>query len=172
MFIKMNKQEFDTLEDEALVAICFEPFISKIRGKSNTVKQEVYKQLNTGQKALFMFSVYFNHARNSLAEFYWWSAYYLAQPNAWSEIKSALRYFKAEEMQRLVEEIERVLVTRDFPSNLEEFNVSYNDLENDPQLLATIGPLNTIFTGISPATLKIIGEYIRNNPLEFICIED
>jgi hypothetical protein len=80
--VKIRRQEFDSLEDAALGRACFEPIIPKIRGKDNVVKAQVYKQLTTGQQALFMFNAYYNHASNSLAEFYWWTAYYPAQPKA------------------------------------------------------------------------------------------
>jgi hypothetical protein len=136
------------------------------------VKEEVYKQLTTGQQALFMFHVYYNHASNSLAEFYWWSAYFLAQPNAWAEIKAGLRYFRADAMLRLIEDMKGILEVRDYPRSLEKFDVSYKDLDNDSELLASVGPLNSIFNEISPATLKIIGEYIRNNRNEFIHLQD
>lgn len=172
MLVKMRRQEFDSLEDTALGRTCFEPIIPKIRGKDNTVKAKVYKKLTTGQQALFMFHAYYNHASNSLAEFYWWSTYYLAQPKAWSEIKAGLRYFRADAMLRLLEKMEGTLKARNRPNSFEEFDVSYKDLDNDSELFASVSSLNTIFHEISPAILKRIGEYIRNSPNEFIQFED
>jgi hypothetical protein len=168
----MRRQVFDSLEDKALGGACFEPIIPKIRGKNNTVKTQVYKQLTTGQQALFMFHVFYNHASKSLAEFYWWSAYFLAQPKAWSEIKVGLRYFRADAMLQLLEEMEGILKARNHPNSFGRFDVSYKDLDNDSELLASVSPLNTIFHEISPAILKRIGKYIRNNPSEFIQFEN
>jgi hypothetical protein len=172
LLVKMRRQVFDSLEDTALGGACFEPIIPKIRGKDSKVKAQVYRQLTTGQQALFMFSAYYHHARNSLAEFYWWSAYFLAQPKAWSAIKVGLRYFRADAMLRLLEEMEGILEAWNHPRSLESFDVSDKDLDNDSELLASVRPLYTLFNEISPATLQMIGEHIRNNPDEFIQFED
>lgn len=64
MLVKMRRQVFDSLEDTALRGACFEPFIPKIRGKDDTVKLQVYKELTTGQKALFMFNAYETRVSN------------------------------------------------------------------------------------------------------------
>lgn len=58
MIVKMRKQEFDLQEDTVLASLCFEPIIPMIRGKDPKVKEHVYKQLTTGQQALFMFFAY------------------------------------------------------------------------------------------------------------------
>ncbi|HWO96497.1 MAG TPA: hypothetical protein VNM45_09215 [Bacillus sp. (in: firmicutes)] len=170
MLVKMRRQVFDSLEDTALGRACFEPVIPKIRGKDSTVKTQVYKQLSTGQKALFMFNAYYNHASNSLQEFYWWSAYFLAQPKAWSEIKAGLRYFKADAMLVLLEEMEKLLKARN-PDGVETFDASYKDLDHDADLSSSASSLYAIFHEISPAILKRIGKYIRNNPTEFVQFE-
>ncbi|MCM3764546.1 hypothetical protein [Neobacillus niacini] len=68
----------------------------------------------------------------------------------------------------MIQQIENVLVAWEFPTSLEEFAVSYNDIEKDPELLSAIEPLNNLFIEISPATLRIIGGKIRSNPNEFI----
>lgn len=169
MLVKMRRQVFDSLEDTALGGACFEPFIPKIRGKDDTVKLQVYKELTTGQKALFMFKAYYNHASQSLAEFYWWSAHFLAQPKAWPEIKAGLRYFETYAMLEVLEELEEILEAKIHPNG---FDVSYKDLDQDSKLLSSISSLNTIFHEISPATLKKVGAHIRNNPNEFLQLEN
>lgn len=168
MLIEIKKQEFDALENTALGRMCFEPIVPMIRGKDNTVKTQVYKQLTTGQQALFMFNAYYNHASNSLTEFYWWSAYYIAQPKAWSEIKNSLQYFQATSMLQLLEKTEELLQAKKHPTCLAEFDVSYKDLDQDPDLLASVRLLTSTFQEIAPATLDKIGTRIRKNPNEFI----
>lgn len=170
LLVKMRRQVFDFLEDTALGRACFEPVIPKIRGKDGTVKTEIYRQLSTGQKALFMFNAYYNHASNSLPEFYWWSAYFLSQPKAWSEIKVGLRYFKADAMLVLLEEMEKLLKAKS-PDEFKTFDASYKDLDHDSELLSSAGSLYAIFHEISPAILKRIGTCIRNNPTEFVQFE-
>ena len=169
MLVKMRRKVFDSMEDTALVGACFDPFIPKIRGKDDTVKLQVYKRLTTGQKALFMFNAYYNHARQSLAEFYWWSAHFLAQPKAWSEIKAGLRYFKADIMLEVLEKMEEILKATKCS---DDFDASYKDLDYDSELLSSVSSLRTLFHEISQATLKKIGAYIRNNPNEFLQLEN
>lgn len=168
----MKKEVFESIDVSSLGAACFDPFIPFIRGKDIKVKEGLYQKLTTGQKALFMFKAYFNHANKSLAEFYWWSAYYYAQPTSWSAIKEGLKYFEAAKFYRMFEEVENVLEGRKFPKSLEEFRVTYDDIHKNPELFAAIEPLHQLFIGISPITLKIIGEKIRSNPSEFIRFED
>lgn len=168
----MNRQVFDSLEDEALGGACFEPFIPLIRGKDIKVKDELFQKLTAGQKALFIFYAYYNHAKNSAAEFYWWGAYYYAQPRAWKAIKNGLEYFGANKMLCLFEKLEQLFEAGNFSRSLEDFNVSYNDIEKDHELMKFIGPLHIDFTEISPKTLKVIGEKIRSKPSEYIQIMD
>ncbi|MBS4211203.1 MULTISPECIES: hypothetical protein [Neobacillus] len=168
----MKRHFFDSLEDEALGGACFEPYIPLIRGRDTKVKEELYQKLTTGQKALFMFYAYFNHAKNSIEEFYWWGAYYYAQPRAWKAIKNGLEYFGANEMMCLFVKLEQLFEAGNFSRSIEDFNVSYNDIEKDPELMESIALLNIDFTEISPKTLKDIGEKIRSNPSEYIQIVD
>lgn len=172
MIIKIGRQEFDTLPDMALPFACFEPIIPMIRAKDITIKEDVYNQLTREQKVLFMFNAYYNHASKSLAEFYWWSAYYLAQPKAWSEIKSALKYFKADAMMQILLEMESILEVNTYPEKSEKLSFSYNDLDNDPKLHTSICQLYTKFNKISPLTLKTIGQIIRKKPNDFILFTD
>lgn len=172
MMVKMRREDFDSLEDVALVRGIFEPIIPKIRGKSITVKQEIYQQLTREQQALFMFNAYYNHASNSLAEFYWWSAYYWAQPKTWSALKAGLRFFKADTLIQLLDDMEKIFISRKDQRSLEEFKVTYQDLDHNAELLASVSSLNTILHEISPAILKKIGMYIRTYPHEFIELEE
>lgn len=172
MLVKMTKQVFDSFEDTELFLACFDPFIPIIRGKNTSVKEEIYQQLTRGQQALFMFNVFYNHASKSLVEFYWWSAYYWAQPKAWAAIKEGLKYFKADRMLSLMDEVEFLLSNKNYPRSLEGFPVTYNDLENDLNLHTSVSQLNSRFLEISRTTLKTIGESIRKHPTEYLSFKD
>ncbi|MGG1400330.1 hypothetical protein ABE288_21300 [Bacillus salipaludis] len=172
MEIKLSRKIFNSLEDSQLVRACFDPLIPLIRGKSNKVKEEVYNQLTTEQKKLFIFNAFYNHACNSLAEFYWWSAFYLVQPKIWSELKSALRHFKTDEMLGILLEMEKVTKAQNNPIELEKFDVSYNDLYHNPELYSFVSPLFKKFVDVTQTTLNLIGKAIRNNPTAFILFEE
>ncbi|MED4726899.1 hypothetical protein P9597_01880 [Aneurinibacillus migulanus] len=174
MFVQMRRQEFDLLENTKLGEACFEPIIRVYKMEQNLKNDKTvfYKRLTKGQQALFMFHVYYNHANKSLSELYWWSAYFLAQPEIWSEIKVGLRYFKDDAMLLLLEEIEAVLKRHNHPSSLEEFTVSRDDLDRNQELIESINTLNAMFHKIAPLTLKRIGTHIRSNSDEFVQIKD
>lgn len=164
----MKKEYFHSLHDSSLPRACFEPIIPLIRGKDSMVKDNIYRQLSTGQKALFMFNVYYNHASNSQVEFYWWSCYYLTQTKSWSALLEGLKYFNTNSMGQLLSELEEILYEVNPLLKLPSPDFSYKDLENNLDLNTQICRLYTQFKDISPSTLKDISEVIRSNPTEFI----
>ncbi|MFC9540709.1 hypothetical protein ACFTQ7_12575 [Lysinibacillus sp. NPDC056959] len=109
MIIKVREEDFD-FNGPSLHQRCFEPLIKiyKVRMSEETnicVKEHFYEELSEGQKALFMFNVYYTHISESLIEFYWWSAYFMAQPKSWAAIKACLNYFNDESFLLLLEKI-------------------------------------------------------------------
>ncbi|MFC3884952.1 hypothetical protein ACFOU2_16345 [Bacillus songklensis] len=179
MIIQMKRQEFDSLADEALFNACFKPLILDYKSRmvkqtenSSMAKELFYKELTTGQKALFVFHVYYDHAIESKAEFYWWSAYFLAQPKIWSAIKVGMQYFEEEPMYLLLEETELVLKRYNCPNPIEKFAVSREDLDRNSELSASINPLYIHFNEIAPLTIKRISDFIRYNHENFVKIED
>jgi hypothetical protein len=98
----MKKQGYDLLTGSNLSQGCFSPLIKtyKNRVAQHTslsiyqIKEQFYNQLTDGQRALFMFYAYYNHVSRSPIEFYWWSAYFMAQPQSWSAIKNWCEVFQ------------------------------------------------------------------------------
>lgn len=171
MVVTMRKHEFDLLDHAALVWACLEPTILKIRGKDEAVKTEAYAELNRGQQALFMFQVLYGHAR-SVAEFYWFANYYMADFKAWPKIKDASRFFGDDAMLQLYEELERILEGKNRQANGEWQHFSIDDLENDPELFASVSRLHITYHQLAPKTLQRIGAYIRNHAEEFVHFAD
>ncbi len=172
MLVTMKRQVFNSLDHAALIRACTEPTLQQIRAKHPTVKSQVLAQCTPGQQALVMFLVLYNHAGDSAADLYCWVSYLLREPNTWSAIKAGSRYFGDGAMLQLLEEIEGVLEARHHQADAGRRDVLPWDLDNDPELLASISQLNATFHEIAPTTLKLIGVYIRNNPSEFVLIED
>ncbi|MBS4196310.1 hypothetical protein [Lederbergia citri] len=172
MKIKMTKKMFSSIDNIELGKACFAPIIPMIRGKSIEIKKQIYNQLSPEQKDLFMFSVYYNHAEKSLYEFYWWSAYYYAQPDAWIELKRALIHFKAKSMLCILNELEDFFREKNYSRNLENINLSQKDIDNQVDLQNFIQSMFTKFKEISPITLNKIGDCIRENPYQFVYLED
>jgi hypothetical protein len=175
----MNSRELDSLPKDGLSYVCFEPLIQAYKarvseqstGDGSTVKEQFYKELTNGQQALFSFHIYYNHASKSLTEFYWWNAYFMAQPTTWSAIKSGLNYFGGGTMLHILGDVEVTLKESNHPVSLDGFNVTREDMMRDQNLLDSIKLLHAAFVEASPATLQLINAGIHNNLNEFITIE-
>ncbi|MFJ7953985.1 hypothetical protein ACIQZG_21015 [Lysinibacillus sp. NPDC096418] len=176
--MKFKKQDINSLTLPDLSQKCFEPLIDFYKSgisketNLNQFKEQFYEQLSKGQRALFIFSTYFNHASKSLIEFYWWSAYYYAQPKSWLALKSSAKYFKDESLLSLFEKIELVFRQHNYPITLENFTITREGLDKDIELQASIPPLHFIFETTVPLTVRKINEYIEQNILEFVEIID
>lgn len=168
LLAKMTTETFNSTELSDLPKACFDHLIPLIRGKSGAIKNDVYSRLTQGQQALFMFKIYYDHALDSCSEFYWWNAYYMAQPPIWEGIKSRISLSDADEMLALLEKMETVLKQYEHPRSFEKFDASLQDLEKLPELREAIEPIHEDFKEISSEVLSKIGSYIRSHPEQFI----
>ncbi|MED4534299.1 hypothetical protein ABET51_10510 [Metabacillus fastidiosus] len=177
MIINMERKKFDLFSDADLGAACFEPLILTYKremSKENhaAVSEQFYSRLSSGQKALFTFYIYYNHACKSLVELYWWSTYFRAQPKTWSAIKGGLEYFEDEALLNILEEIDLVLERHHYPTDLKEFNVKREELDDNKDLLHCMELLNARFNKTVPFSIRKISEYIRSNRAEFVHFVD
>ena len=180
MLIKVKKQKFDLLKCSDLSQKCFEPIIKIYKNKvseetnfsTSRIKEQFYQQLTEGQRALFMFYVYHNHVSKSINEFYWWNAYFMAQPKSWSALKAGIKYFSDESMLLLLEKVELELKKHNLPNSLDNFTITREDLNQNKELHTSIHSLHVIFENTSPLTIIKINDYIENNLQDFLIIED
>ena len=172
MLVRMKRQVFDSLDPAALAWECIKPIALPLRGKHPTVKSQVYAQLTAGQQALFVVQVLYNHAGEEAAELYCWVSMLLRDPQAWGAIKAGVRYFGDEAMVRLLEQLESVLEARHQQEEMQEREALPWDLDEDPELFTSMSQLNTTFHALAPASLELMGGYIRKAPSEFVLIED
>ncbi len=172
----MKKQDID-FTGANLGEKCFEPLIKLYKKKVaeqtdfNRIKEQFYEELSEGQRALFMFYVFYKHVSKSHIEFFWWSAYLMAQPKSWSAIKAGIKYFKDESMHSLLEKIELELKRHHYPETLETFSIKREDLDQNKVLLASIKSLYSLFEHTSPLTIKKINNCIAKNLQEYVEIE-
>ncbi len=171
MLVRMKKQLFDWLNDTELGWACLEPAIQKIRGKDNTVKSQVYSELTPGQQALLMFKSLYGHA-HSVAEFYWFASYFLADMKAWPAMKRGIQFFGDEAMLQLYESIQAVIEAKNLQPDGTWREAAAMDLDDDGELRAEVDRIFTMYHEIAPYTLKRIDSYIRNHPDQFVHLED
>ncbi|MFE3577439.1 hypothetical protein [Lysinibacillus sp. NPDC059133] len=175
MIIKVKEENLD-FNCSSLSQRCFEPLIQiyKVRMSEESdigVKERFYEELTEGQRALFMFHVYYNHISKSLIEYYWWSAYFMAQPKNWAAIKACFKYFHDEPFLLLLDKIEQELKQHHHPTTLENFSITRDELNQNKELLASFESLYAMFENIYPATIEKINNFIEKNLQEFIQIE-
>lgn len=176
LIIKVREEDFD-INCPSLSQECFDPLIKvyKVRMSEESnigVKERFYEELSEGQRALFMFYVYHNHISKSLIEFYWWNAYFMAQPKSWAALKACFKYFNDKSFLVLLEKIEQQLKRHNHPTALEYFTITRDELNQNKELHASFESLYVIFENINPATLAKINTTIKKNLQEFIQIEN
>ncbi|NLI92921.1 MAG: hypothetical protein GX434_12210 [Peptococcaceae bacterium] len=164
ILVTIERKAFYFLGNPELGWACIEPTIKKIRGKNSTIKTQVYSELTKGQKALLMFRVLYDHARNSEEEFYSWINILLNEPHSWSEIKVGLRYFQDDSMLQFLDETESFLNKKN-----ELLNNEHSQNRGISSLIYPNGEdFYSVFCKITQETINLIGTYIRNNPEEFV----
>jgi hypothetical protein len=159
--VEIKRFDFNSLDDKTLGWICLEPTIQKIRGKSITIKSQVYAQLTSGQRSLLMFWILYGHAHNGIIQFFEEIEYLLSETDIWIEFKERFKCFEDYDLLNLINEIgnlydnyiqEKKSISSDFQLNVDNFNLKYNKIISN--------------------TLKQIGKYIRNNSNEFVYFTD
>lgn len=172
MLVPMKRQVFDSSDPAALVWECIGPILLALRGKHPLVKSQVYAQLTAGQQALFAVQVFQNHAGEEASDLYYWASTLLRDPQTWRAIKAGVRYFGDETMFHLLEQLENVLEARLQQGATHQRDPLPWDFDEDAELFTSMSQLNAAFHTIAPTTLRLMGEFIRKNPSEFVLIEE
>lgn len=159
------------MDDLTLISTCFAPIIQAYK-ESETSGEDFseggFKRLSAGQQALFPILAYCKHAEKSEADLYWWTAYFMARPKRWQGVKEGLRFFGDKSTLEVVETMAAVLAERNHPRSLDHFNVAYDDLQKDAELLGIAAALYTKLLAGLPSTYRVIADYIRQRPRGFI----
>jgi hypothetical protein len=145
----MSKQTFESLDDASLLWACIEPVILEVRGKDLSVKNEAYSRLNIGQRALFMFQIFYGHAQNGIVRLFEDLSYLFVSPDVWAELKSSMQYFQAGAMAQFIGDLEHLYHTDGFRGSA-----------NAP----LIKRYDAIFQETLQNTVRLIGAYIRLHP--------
>jgi hypothetical protein len=144
----IDRQVFDSLEENALIWACIHPLIHEIRGKDPIIKTEVYSSLTKGQRALLMFQILYGHTSGGAAEFFQMEDL-LSIKGIWNELKKSMQYFGDDAMLSLLSEIEKAYTSGNTGRN------SINAIDRKLQVRL-------------PESIKLICSYIRSNPGEFV----
>lgn len=168
MLAQIKRQD---LRSEQLSWLCIEPAILEIKGKSAKVKNEAYKQLNAGQRALYMFYVFHNHTR-TITEFYWFASYLIGDLKGWNTIKRDILFFEDHEMLELYEEIELLAESKNRLDDGTWREALASDLEKDTELLVTTKRLYEKYLLHAPETIHRMNAYINEHSNDFLLLSD
>lgn len=164
MEIKMSRRHFDALSDEALGHACFEPMVCVYQGQVRQLRDQdiqafkaaFFQTLSQGQRALFIFYVFYDHGLKSSFELYG-MAQNLMETSAFSALKRAAIFFGDEPMGAYLAQLEGRLLPRGVDLT-QRSPVENADMQQDYET----------FKALAPHTNARIGASIRDNPLGFI----
>ncbi|MDQ0721848.1 hypothetical protein QF049_003109 [Paenibacillus sp. W4I10] len=165
------KLRSEDIHSKQLTWLCIKPMLVSVRGRDMAAKTEIYRQLHEGQQALFLFYSYHNHTK-SLAEFYWFSAYNIIEIKSWNGIKNGMRYFNQNEMVDLLDDIERLITSKNKVGDTWR-EVLPTDLEKDTILLQRTEELYAKYQSKAQEVISHMNEMIRQNQEMYLeIIED
>lgn len=156
----------EDIESPRLSWLCIEPALLSVRAKDLAAKAAVYKDLNEGQQALFLFYAFHNHVQ-SPAELYWFAAYSIIELRSWQELGKGMRYFGNNELVQLLEQTEQVIEASNKLDGQWK-TASPSDLERDMPLYQKVEQLFDSYMRIVPAAIARMNEHILENKDEYI----
>jgi hypothetical protein len=170
ILVTMKREEFNAIKKDQLGWKIIEPLLIKIRGKDIATKADAYKELNEGQRALFVFFAFHNHA-HTIGEFYWMAAYNIGIVKLWPALKTDISYLGSNEMQSIYEEIEAIFEANNRQDDGSWRDAMVSDLDKDSELLTSINEIYSKYCHAAERTINLMNIYVANNLGEFVCYE-
>lgn len=167
MFVTISRKLYDVLGDDELRQACVRTVAEQIRGKSFAVKSEALAGLNPSQKALFMYGVWYDHAKQSPMELYCWTAHLLSQPGYWEGVTKALRFFEDTAMIDVLEELRGIYDCYVLQRGRDMSEVTFRDLEQQEDLRGQVEECYRRFQAEVPCSLHRLALYIRAHAEDF-----
>lgn len=159
----------EELYSDQLSWLSVKPMLLSVRGKDVHAKTEVYRQLSEGQRALYLFYSYHNHT-GTLAEFYWFSAYYIIEHQAWGKLKDAVLYFDDPEFARTLELVHSA-IERKLKGDGEWTMAKPQDLDMDLAFQATIQTIYDQYRELTPQLIKRMNEWVFARQDEYFVLD-
>lgn len=167
MLIRIMQED---LERDNLSWLCIEPMLLSVRGKNVNAKSDLYDQLNEGQKALYLFYAFHNHA-NTISEFYWFATYFISELKAWNGIKDGILFFGDQEMLTVLKQIEGIIEDKNKRADGTWREASPTDLEKDIDFSDTVKTIFNKYQLVVRKTIQEMNSYIRTNKEDFLAIQ-
>ncbi|MFP4977310.1 hypothetical protein ACE6ED_18035 [Paenibacillus sp. CN-4] len=155
----------EALNGPDLSWLCIKPMLTAVRGRDVAAKADMYRQLNEGQQALFLFYAYHNHV-DSPEALYWFTAYYMDELQGWNGILQSVRLFGDDDLAELLTEVERTV--RDGAGQRQPgVPASPTDLERSPGLADEMGRLYEQYRALSAGIVVRMNRRVMEHAEDF-----
>ena len=159
----------EELRSEQLSWLSVKPMLLSVRGQDMVAKTEIYRQLSEGQRALYLFYAYHNHT-GTLAEFYWFSAYYMIEFKVWDELKNAIRYFDDQELVETLELVQSA-IGRKLNNEGEWTMANPQDIDKDHSLQTAMQAIYDRYRKLTPRLIKRMNERVLARHEEYFVLD-
>jgi hypothetical protein len=158
MLAALDRSELRSKDDWSLIWTCVSSFILEVRGKSELVKMDLYGRLSTHQRRVFIFVVYYSHARESASSLLYYSREFI-HAGYWRELEKAIRFFDDAQLLELMAAIENACKAAPI--------MEWPQEDLDRALADKIRRLFGPFVERSAETVRTIGGHLRANPSRY-----
>ncbi|WP_438431607.1 hypothetical protein [Gorillibacterium sp. sgz500922] len=162
MKISLTEEELQSAEASWL---CVKPFLLQVRGKSQSVKNEMYRSLSPGQKALFLFYSYHNHT-DTLEGFFWFTGYHVLELKAWDGIRTGLRFLGESALADDLDELEHWI--KRLPRKSDEPGVADLKALADERVRLEAEERYRRYQELAASAIKRMNEWVREHRQEWI----
>lgn len=166
--VELEKRDVDS---EQLAWLCVKPILEGVRGKAASVKAEAYNQLNEGQQALYIFFAFHNHT-NTIAEFYWFSSYFISDLKGWPTLAKGLRFFEEEQLLSTCNDIEQLIAEYNKLADGTWRQALASDIEQNQDLLVKVTALYEKYNPLAKQSVQRMNYYIRKHSDQFFVIKE
>lgn len=170
MLVAIKRKDFAALDGTALIWVCIEPTILKIRGKDFPAKADVYSQLTSGQRALLMFQILYGHTLRGVEELLFCLSYILSNQSIWSQMINGMKYFGASDMVRFLDVL--YTIYERFRDDIEQHRLKFGKTWTDAELSVSLSNLDALLRESVPATISLISSYIHDHAEQFVKFDD
>lgn len=168
MRVSLKERE---LENAKLSWLCIEDTLTSLRGKDQAAKLDAYKELNEGQKGLYMFYAFHNHTK-TLAEFYWFSSYFITELKGWAALKDGVSFYRQEKYIAICDEMEKLVQAKNRLEDGTWRQALASDLDEDEQLLSETSAIYERYIPIANEAIASMNAYIREHSEDFLVLTD
>jgi hypothetical protein len=150
--VKMNRQDFETMDDLALCRACVWDAGIKMRGTDMETRTRVFDSLTSGQQAVFVFWVLNARGPRGFTQLHEQLPHLVWEDSFWNNIRAAASLLGVDELRTLTDEFLKLRGT-------------------GPENEAAIAQIDARVSRLIRQELPRVAAYIRANPGQFVQLD-